>query len=241
MAPAKDPQRGEALFAATCRTCHGPNSHPGQEATRPAANRPDVIADALANVAQMRSFASLYAWTDLEDMAAYLGVVFIVPAGPTPVVAVEYRHVAFNHYFVTAMAEEIGNLDSGVFAGWVRTGQHFNVYPSATPGSAPVCRFFTVAFPPASSHFYVSRGLGCEGTMADENWIYEGDVFHVALPDASGTCPVDAMPVHRLYNNGQGGAPNHRFTTSEATRREMLAQGYIAEGSGIGIGFCSPQ
>ena len=69
---------------------------------------------------------------------------------------------------------------------------------------------------------------------------YEGDVFYVPLPDAAGTCPAGTVAVYRLYNNGQGGAPNHRFTTSDATRQQMLAQGYVAEGAGIGVGFCSP-
>ncbi len=44
----------------------------------------------------------------------------------------------------------------------------------------------------------------------------------------------------RLYNDGQGGAPNHRFTTSASVRAEMLASGYIAEGAGMGIGLCAP-
>ena len=33
-----------------------------------------------------------------------------------------------------------------------------------------------------------------------------------------------AIPVYRLYNNGQGGAPNHRYTTSLATRTQMLGR-----------------
>lgn len=71
-----------------------------------------------------------------------------------------------------------------------------------------------------------------------DKWAYEGDVFHVPLPDATGNCPAATVPVYRLYNNGRGGAPNHRFTTSDATRLEMLAQGFVAEG--VGVGFCSP-
>mgnify|MGYP000208009016 CR=1 FL=1 len=34
----------------------------------------------------------------------------------------------------------------------------------------------------------------------------------------------------RLYNDGQGGAPNHRYTTLVTIRDAMLAQGWIAEG-----------
>jgi len=36
--------------------------------------------------------------------------------------------------------------------------------------------------------------------------------------------------LYRLYNNGMGGAPNHRYTTSLATFNTMLAQGWAFEG-----------
>jgi hypothetical protein len=104
-----------------------------------------------------------------------------------------------------------------------------------------VCRFFTVAFPPTSSHFYAPRGLGCEGTLTNDKWKFEGEVFYMDLPKPTGDCPAGSIPVYRLYNNGQGGAPNHRFTTSDATRTQMLAAGYVAEGAGVGVGFCAPQ
>jgi hypothetical protein len=49
------------------------------------------------------------------------------------------------------------------------------------------------------------------------------------------------MPVYRLYNNGQDGAPNHRYTTSLATRANMLNSGWISEGYGnFGVIMCSP-
>jgi len=163
-------------------------------------------------------------------------------AGPiTATSAVEYYHAAFGHYFITAIADEISKLDAGVFQGWTRTNQSFNVYTSSGAGLVPVCRFFTTAFPPTSSHFYAPRGLGCEGTLTNQDWQLEGDVFFTPLPDTNGVCPAGTVPVFRLYNNGQGGAPNHRFTTSQAIRAQMLSMGYIAEGSGIGIGMCSPQ
>jgi hypothetical protein len=60
------------------------------------------------------------------------------------------------------------------------------------------------------------------------------------IPEANGNCPSGTIPVYRLYNNGQGGAPNHRFTTSDQTRVQMLANGYSAEGAGIGVGMCAP-
>jgi hypothetical protein len=156
-------------------------------------------------------------------------------------IAIEYFHAGFAHYFVTALTNEIAELDAGVFSGWVRTGQGFTVYGGPGTGLVPVCRFFTTAFPPASSHFYAPRGLGCEEALASKDWQFEGDVFYASLPDADGECPSGTLPVYRLYNNGQGGAPNHRFATSLAIRAEMLANGYIAEGAGVGVGMCSPQ
>jgi len=162
------------------------------------------------------------------------------PGSPPSVVAVEYYHAGFGHYFISANPDEISKLDSGVFPGWARTGQSFNVYNSQLAGSVPVCRFFTTAFPPTSSHFYAPRGLGCEGTLSNKDWQFEGDVFYAPLPDADGACPTGTSAVYRLYNNGQGGAPNHRFTTSPVIRAQMLAAGYVAEGTGIGVGMCSP-
>jgi len=70
-------------------------------------------------------------------------------------------------------------------------------------------------------------------------------VFNVPVPATDGTCAAGTIPVYRLYNNGQGAAPNHRFTTDLTVRDTMLARAadkaWIAEGMGIGVGFCSPQ
>src|SRR5262249_13669291 len=44
--------------------------------------------------------------------------------GLTPsAAAIEYHHADFDHYFVTAIADEITKLDNGTFAGWTRTGR----------------------------------------------------------------------------------------------------------------------
>ena len=104
-----------------------------------------------------------------------------------------------------------------------------------------VCRFFGV-FGPKSSHFYAPRGLGCEALLPNNPvWQYEGEAFYTYLPNVNGDCPTGNDPVFRLYNNGQGGAPNHRFTTSASIQVQMLGEGWIAEGSGSGVGMCSPQ
>lgn len=154
--------------------------------------------------------------------------------------AIEFYNPAFGHYFITAGVEEIAKLDSGAIAGWQRTGEAFSVYVATDSGRAGVCRFFA-EFGTVSSHFYAPRGLGCEGTLTNPVWRYEGDVFFVRLPDAAGGCPTGTVPVYRVYNNGKGGAPNHRFTASEATWLDMKRDGWLPEGAGPGIGWCSPE
>jgi hypothetical protein len=123
----------------------------------------------------------------------------------------------------------------------VRTGESFNVYAANASGLAGVCRFYGL-FPPKSSHFYAPMGLGCDALLPNNpTWQYEGIVFYTALPDADGGCPAGNVPVYRLYNNGRGGADNHRFTTSQSVQVDMIAAGYTAEGNGTGVGMCSPQ
>lgn len=162
------------------------------------------------------------------------------PAGQA--VAVEYYHAGFRHYFLTANATEIANLDSGVTPGWQRTQYEFNVHTAPGVNLVPVCRFFSgTNFAPKSSHFYAPRGLGCEALLpSNPVWSYEGEVFYTALPDVDGSCPDGSVPVYRVFNDGQGGAPNHRFTTSQAVQADMLVAGYVAEGRGPGVGMCSP-
>ena len=155
-------------------------------------------------------------------------------------ISVEYFHTTFGHYFVSGLAEEIAALDSGAFAGWVRTGLTFNVW--SVPGGArvPVCRFFTTAFAPRSSHFYTPFANECAIVQGNPVWQYEGIVAYIDLPNAAGACAI-GIPLYRLYNNGMSGAPNHRYTTSMATRLQMIAQGWIPEGAGsLGVIGCVP-
>jgi hypothetical protein len=168
--------------------------------------------------------------------------------GPPPelladakVSAVEYYHAAFDHYFLTSSPDEIDKLDRGDFAGWARTGQSFNTAASTTAGAVPVCRYFSAAFAPKSSHFYSADAGECALLRQGTDWQFEGDVFDMLLPDAAGACPPESTPVYRLYNNGQGGAPNHRFTTDLTTRAQMLDRGWVSEGHGpSGVVMCAP-
>ncbi|MET0205122.1 MAG: hypothetical protein ABW276_12495 [Casimicrobiaceae bacterium] len=168
----------------------------------------------------------------------------IAELAPVPIGAaraIEYYNASYGLYFVTSLPLEIADLDSGKTPGWQRTGESFDVYASAGSGRAAVCRFYGV-FGLKSSHFYAPRGLGCEALLpTNPVWQYEGEVFFTFLPDANGGCPAGNVPVYRLYNNGQGGAPNHRFTTSAAIQAQMQAEGWVPEGTGSGVGMCSPK
>jgi len=155
--------------------------------------------------------------------------------------AIEYHHAEFDHYFVTSEADEIAKLDAGVFAGWSKTGESFAVYPAGTAGAVDVCRFFSgLTYAPKSSHFYTTNAAECDGLRQGVVWEFEGLRFAVKATDASGGCAAGTLPLYRMYNNGQGGAPNHRYSTSLAVRASMIAAGWIAEGNGVGVIGCAP-
>ena len=169
------------------------------------------------------------------------------PGGPATVNVVEYHHAAFDHYFITPIAVEQALLDAHAppFQDWSRTGFSFNAYVNAgaPADSAAICRFFNDHFAPKSSHFYAPKGSVCEDTLRlFPDWGLEDDkLFNTMLPDANtGACPAGTIPVYRMFNNGMGGAPNHRFVTSLAERQTMVNQGWVPEGAGIGVGMCVP-
>jgi hypothetical protein len=204
-----------------------------------------AIADAFQPGGSISGFSVLNAAgvqvTGFTLKGGQLTVAERAPPPPGWARAVEFFHPEFDHYFITTSPVEIENLDSGKTPGWQRTGQSFNVYATADSGLAAVCRFFSgESFGLKSSHFYAPRGLGCEAVFNNPQWQYEGDVFFTPLPAADGACPAGTAPVYRLYNNGMGGAPNHRYTTSDETFAAMKRDGWIAEGQGEGVGMCSP-
>jgi len=164
------------------------------------------------------------------------------PAPSATVDLLEYYHAGFDHYFMTTSAFELAALDVGTVTGWVRTGYQFKAYPLATPGTATVCRFFSAAFAPKSSHFYTDLPYECDLAKTYPAWTFEGEVFNIPAATPDGNCDSGTVPVYRLYNNGQGGAPNHRYVALPALRDQMSANGWILEGNGPGMAFmCSPQ
>jgi hypothetical protein len=157
--------------------------------------------------------------------------------------AIEYYYAAWDFYFETAFPDEIAALDGGAFGGaWKRTGQTFNVWPQATGPASATCRFFSTAFAPKSSHFYTPFPTECAIVKTESAWQYEAIAFYIQLADADGFCPIGTIPLYRLYNNGMGGAPNHRYTTSVTVFNQMAAAGWLFEGNGNTKVFaCVPQ
>jgi len=264
-----DPGRGSTLYHTTykCTACHGdpPGSNPVNDQFLIKQGTPLGIANAIVLVPEMslqyRGILDVNA-VDLADLSAYLAQ-FAAPPPPPPTSptadVIEYYYAAWDHYFITPLPAEIAALDNGTFPGWVRTGFQFKAYlpasatgASASPASriaatAPpadtdgMCRFFSTAFAPKSSHFYTYSADECALVKTYPQWSYEGIVMYVYPANPDGTCPAGQIPVWRLYNNGMGGAPNHRYTADPGQRDLMVAKGYALEGNGPGFAFmCTP-
>ena len=174
----------------------------------------------------------------------YGGVSLSLPT--VPVTAFEFYNAALDHHFVSDLAPDIVALDPGRIAGWARTGKSFSVWPISTGFLNDVFRYY---IPPehGNLHFFSASKAEC-ATVAglvgsDPNYsgyaLETDSAFSVALPDASGTCPNNWIPVYRLWNNRADS--NHRYTTDPAVKAQMIARGYIAEGYGAdAVSMCSP-
>jgi YVTN family beta-propeller protein len=159
-------------------------------------------------------------------------------------IATEFYEAAFDHYFHTADEVETRLLVDGVFNNdWHRTFDFFRVWTAPGTGRFPVCRFFSTAFGAESSHFYTPYASECQSLQAPGSvWQLESTaVYYLMLPDGTGNCPSNTAPLYRVYNNGMGGAPNHRYMGDRAIRAQMIALGWIAEGAGPDTVFaCTP-
>ena len=160
------------------------------------------------------------------------------------VVAVEFYHAGLDHYFISAAPGEINDLDTGVHAGWVRTGYRFAVIRTGStyPSSVPMCRFYN---PTQSTHFYTAKASECDDVKVKfaAAWQFEsGEVFRAFLVDPStGACPADTTPVYRLYNNRPD--VNHRYTDQLSVFLFMKGKSYIPEGDGspaTPVAYCTP-
>jgi hypothetical protein len=176
----------------------------------------------------------------------FAGQTVSVPANPVSYptgLAVEYYYAACDYYFVTSFPDEIAVLQCEACPGvWKRTGQSFKVWTQGSATSLAACRFFSTNFAPKSSHFYTPFAAECSSVKANPDWEFEAVAFFTQLADASGNCDAGTVPLYRLYNNGMGGAPNHRYTTSLTVLDQMVAAGWIFEGNGnTKVFVCVPQ
>jgi hypothetical protein len=167
----------------------------------------------------------------------YIGV----PLPPSKLIAVEFYHAGYDHYFVAASLQDVIDLDTGVHPGWVRTGYSFYVWDGPSAGTNPVCRYY---IPPGfgDSHFFSAAPDECAVALVKFPWLVkETDAaFYIALPDAAGVCAANQVAVYRLWNGRQDS--NHRYTTSTAVKTQMIAAGYVAEGYGPNqVDMCAPQ
>jgi serine protease len=244
--PALAPAQVRELLRATARPFPTAGGDNGDGTPVPQCALPQPLGSAQMDQLQCYCTTSTCGAGMLDAGAAVRAAQAVQTAKSTPagakVAVIEYYHAAFDHYFITSLPDEIAKLDNGTFVGWTRTGRSFNVYASADAPSwtVSVCRFFSTTFASKSSHFYSALVNECDGLRSNPNWQFEDYVFNVAFPAIDGSCPIGHAPVYRVYNSGQGGAPNHRFTTDLSARSQMLAQGYMAEGYGIGVSMCSP-
>lgn len=183
--------------------------------------------------------------------AAYDSAVFVAEGGMRAVTgmapstthlakAVEFRRVAFEQYFVTSDPAEIASLTTGALAhDWRRTGEAFDASIAGTAGMAPVCRFLGVGFLPQGPHFFTAATAECATLQANAAWQFESIPFAWTPVVADGACPAGTRPIYRLFNAGMGGAPGHRYTTSEDVAGDMRLKGWIAEGAGPGVVGCA--
>ena len=73
---------------------------------------------------------------------------------------------------------------------------------------------------------------------AHPEFVLEDPKFMQLLPVA-GSCSTGTVAVYRVYNNRP--AAGHRYMTDRATRDEMVAAGWVAEGDGPNlVAMCAP-
>ena len=168
--------------------------------------------------------------------------------------AIEFHNAGLDHYFLSMDSQEVADLDLGVQGGWKRTGQSFPVYGSLTAArsaaagvaDSPVCRFY---IPPqhGDSHFFSVNPVECAIARSSTDPNFSGYVeetagaFFVGVANTfTGACPEATVPVYRLWNKRVDS--NHRYTTDPAIKAQMIAKGYVSEGSGPdGVAMCAPQ
>ncbi len=154
---------------------------------------------------------------------------------------VEFHHDATDRYYLAPGEARAAQVDAGALgSGWARTGLLVKASSlarpprpgsrPAPPAAVPACAFRLVNATGPESWFYSTKAAECAAVAGQSGWRSEGTAFHAVPVDAAGRCPAGQLVVHRAYNNAAGGAPNHRYTSSDSTLREMVRRGWTDEG-----------
>jgi len=118
--------------------------------------------------------------------------------------------------------DEVAALDAGTPPGWTRTGFAFSVGADPASGTRPVCRFFSAAFAPKSSHFYTPFDAECASLRAGTTWSFESIPFYLVsaeeqwLYDTVGRSPNGLRLLDLSYRSVTSKWTCPRFATSSA-------------------------
>ena len=154
---------------------------------------------------------------------------------PPRIDIVEYYAASLDHYFMTGFPTEEAALDArrrspdgrAPACRFPRTRRAIPRCPPFAASSAhPAWASTRTSTPPSTSM--------CRTVKQEPDWTFEADAFYIAANVA--LCPASTRPVFRLYNNGMGGDPNHRYTTSWPVINAMQFAGWVLEG----VAFCAP-
>jgi IPT/TIG domain/Bacterial pre-peptidase C-terminal domain/Repeat of unknown function (DUF5648) len=162
-------------------------------------------------------------------------------SSPGETAVYEFYHPGFDHYFITAYQAEADNLNAGKLPPWVSTGKMFKVWTGTGTNIGNVWRLFSASFAPKSGHFYTNSAAEAASLQAGGTWVLEASNAFYMMASPTGSCPPGTIPLYRLYNDGQGGSPNHRYTTDSDARAQMIAANWVPEGNGPdGVFACVP-
>ena len=151
---------------------------------------------------------------------------------------IEFHHDGTDRYYLAPGETRAAQVDAGADGpGWSRTGLVLKAKSLEKPPRpalgpvAPACAFRVAIAEGPASWFYTTKSAECDAVKGQPGWRYEGTAFHAVPVDAAGRCPPGLLVVQRAYNNGAArGAPNHRYTSSDSTQREMVRRGWTDEG-----------
>jgi len=191
-----------------------------------------------------RVFVALRGSGEFSDVRYYTpsGCGFALCPGNATRKSIEYFNATLDQYFYADDPAEIALLDSVPSSGWIRTGESFDAiyfYGNQLPIEGQVqrvYRFWNSTASAKSAHFFTVSQEECAALRdgVKQGWQFEGSIFWAYVPQG-GTCPI-GTPLRRLYNNGMGGAPAHRFTTRQEVAAVMTAKGWLEEGIAMCVG-----